>query len=963
MDRQKYYSRNMVTGDTGFECGVDNWYSNTMYNPEHVCEGRRSGSFCMKNDRELAGRSYNTVCLYPGKSYVLSCYAKGEPGAELRLSGIEYWVPLGSGTFKLTENWERYFIKFQPSREIRHLRLYMYANGKETYVDDCQLEEGEEPTEYTPSEPISVCVSTGVPSELVVPEKDGKCRVKTRFYNAANLSGVTAEIEIRRFPDKQPIYLKKMPLEFDENGHYEYIIDKEELSEAGYYPIIVRAFDAEGNVLLNREQPIVVAKALDEDFDRDFFGILAHYSNEETLKRMGIGWVKYGGGSWTHIEPEKGNFRPVSVNNWKDRGMKQLTPLYGIASPPAWTTKTESGLPCNGEEIREFAEYLVQATKHTTDLYEFESELNLVLANAHNVPGSVAAACYNEMCRVVGEVVHKHGKKMLFDVSSCSSDAMSMAEMIMRESKDELDVFAPHLYGWNRYIGERVRCSSPEEQDLAGQLTQCQKLIERCGADMELAIGEYGYALDQHVAYDSIYAGLHAAYLARSYMMAKTVPQMKRLHYFIDYYQPETPYDYGMWRDNRRPLPTVAAFTVCARMIGGSECVVRQDGPEVYILEFRHKDKTVFAVYNANPDKEHSSVTVKLAVSDVQASSMTGSDIPCVNGTLEFELSPYPVYIETTLERSDELFGVLADALVALQPYTLEIARNSQQQIAVKVIPAATVREKMVENVCFRIGHECCERTVEVLPDTESSFTIDFVEEIPLTKISVDVEFKNENRNYMQLLPAPILCQYTEIEDWKTYDFSNSENLIVMDGIENLAPPDPNTGWNGPENLSVKLFTAWDSQNFYMMADVRDDIHCQPYNDQTIWAGDGIQMGLDMGNDAGKGFLDRVNDFEFGLALHESGPVLWAWHAPYGRPDERVNYPLQITREGDITQYRLVLPWEAITDKAPEEGDIIGFSVTVNDNDGVGVRYNMHTDMGLKGDKRPNLFSKLVFAK
>lgn len=115
--------------------------------------------------------------------------------------------------------------------------------------------------------------------------------------------------------------------------------------------------------------------------------------------------------------------------------------------------------------------------------------------------------------------------------------------------------------------------------------------------------------------------------------------------------------------------------------------------------------------------------------------------------------------------------------------------------------------------------------------------------------------------------------------DWKTVPFDRLSPQIVLDERNQIQPPDPFISWRGPEDLSARLFLAWDRNGLYLLAEVKDDQFEQPFSGAEIWRGDSMQFAFDCGNDARPRSGYDGNDCEFGAAFGRSP---WCWQAVAG---------------------------------------------------------------------------------
>lgn len=62
--------------------------------------------------------------------------------------------------------------------------------------------------------------------------------------------------------------------------------------------------------------------------------------------------------------------------------------------------------------------------------------------------------------------------------------------------------------------------------------------------------------------------------------------------------------------------------------------------------------------------------------------------------------------------------------------------------------------------------------------------------------------------------------------------------------------------------------------------------------------------------------------------------------------------------EQKLTIYKLALPWSELTPIAPQHGDVMSFSLLVNENDGQGRGW-IEWARGIGSEKRPSLFRSM----
>lgn len=959
MDKQKN-AVNLLSGDNSFETGVQNWYyAQSEDTPSVTDEDAAEGKYSLVTDGiPLYSRWYYRL-IKANQSYVFSFYAKSESHVNVKVTARDGWAVLGELKFTSSYEWKRYTLHINPQSCDRNIWFSAEPSGAGRILFDCfQLEDGECASDFHP-ESASIHSSITSPGEVYTPD-DGKLALQLSFYIKEIISEeYRAGISVKCYPDNNPIYNNTLCVIPSSTGHANHSVLIPQAENPGYYTAHITLTDKNGNELACDETSFVSTTPFSDELDRDFFGFHSSRVNVEAQRRIGVGWVRYAAPAWKFVEPEKDTFRDFSSPCWHKMGIKRLTGIVGISSPPEWVSKNGT-LPCKGEEIKHFAQFVIDRVGEDTDCYEMENEPDLTMVSSHNTDIKTGAASFSEMCHAIGNIVHKNGGKLLFNTSSASNNAMKFADKVFRSAADAIDIFGPHLYAWPRYIGPlKNDVSTPEDADLTGQIKTSCALAEKYTGNSEIWIGEYGYALDYEAGYDSFYAGLHAACVIRSYLLAKTVPEMKRIFYFTDYYTVEDRYDYGMWRGDMKPLPLAAAHAVCARMIGGSTASFIIDGPDYYLVSYKKSDRAVLALWNGANGAEKERRTIVIPSEKVTAVSMTGSVISEKDGRLALDISAFPIYLQMPTSDCGRVADCINRELVRIQAFSINIARTKPQSISVEIVPSPVLKENIKERLIFSADGEKVETALEIVPEKTMRLIIEFKHILPLSPLEIKVRADITGQEFRRTVPSLLVCSQSDFDDFMNYEFTDMDRTIILDKRSDVAPPDPGIGWKGPNDLSARLLCSWNKENLFIFADVTDDIHCQPFNDLKIYQGDSLQIGIDLGNDGKACGYDTENDYEFGFALSGTDVISWCWASPEGKPKGKVLIPSDIVRQGDQTKYRVAIPWKVLG-KIPKNGDIFGISININDNDGSGVRCYLQTSPGLHGIKRPDRFSKLL---
>jgi hypothetical protein len=223
-------------------------------------------------------------------------------------------------------------------------------------------------------------------------------------------------------------------------------------------------------------------------------------------------------------------------------------------------------------------------------------------------------------------------------------------------------------------------------------------------------------------------------------------------------------------------------------------------------------------------------------------------------------------------------------------------------------------------------------------------------------QVEIRDDWKQEFRQYINLLAAQGISEPVDIDgamdEWQDGIPFYLDTQIQAYSIDE---------WRGTDDISGTGYLKWDENYIYLCVKVRDDIFSQPERDDRIWKGDSVQFALDFQrnqNEVAKGH------HEIGFALCGEDVCVWRWLAPHGMEKGNFNHcQASITTENDTTIYEIAIPWHALLPegRAPEPGEVFGFSLIINDNDGDGRRGWIEYMKGIGRTKDPNLFGEGVF--
>lgn len=943
-----FFSPNRLDGDPDFETGVKEWIPWNLAEPEPLwIQGEGAlGSHHSMQVRGVCVNKYKCGIVQAGKAYVLSFYAKGEKGDSLNvtmLSPAGAWHRLCSRTFRLVPEWRRYSIAIPEQKSVApfySILLTAPHPSRKVLIDAIQLEEGKRVGPFSPPALCQLSASTEEPGEIVK-------------------SGTIPTMKIR-FHTSDPKQLK-MPLVFDFScGDFRKSWKAESVSSAkweiscdfaavpGYYPGEIRVSDADGHLLIAQKAPFVVAPSFQSR--GDFFGIQTSMGTvpAEALKRIGVARIRFNMDTWAALEPDgprklrQGN---VLAEKYNRMGFELLGTLLSTFRPPSWALRKGSRLP-SAEAIGNYIRS--QAASKAEDLcLELDNEVDWNYRKHAGATMRQAIDIYAELLNAAYPIVQKQGHCFAFN----STGSKEFSTGIFEKAGKSFDLYAVHPYCSPRVLAEDGRdCSTPENGGFLNVMKETEALIKKYGNRHSMAIGELGWSLGDSLDYDSLYAHRHAAYLARLFILSRTFPA-KWLIWYVLMNAPESGrFDYGIWRNQSgpRPLPAVAAFAQAAyefqSIRGLAETIL--DG-DIRLIQWKTPDSAHFALWNTDAEAKPVEFHIPEAERIV---SVYGTPL---KGKV-FSLTENPVYLSCRISQADSLKKQILQSIRNRIPLSLipGLVRSDRLRLL--------VRNNQIAPWEGRIRTGGGEKTLRLVPKETKTVLLDLKTDFPLDRQnSLRVDLIRPGTAPIQTsitLPPLIPIGKRQFKDWKTFEFQKEEKVILLSQREHVLPPDPSVPWDGPEDLSAKLFFAWDHEYFYLFAEVVDDVHSNTFQGGDIWQGDVIQFSFDTRNDALPAAGYDHNDYEFGLALNKKP---YCWYSPSGKKGMDETLRTKMNRSGNLTTYRAAIPWKSLG-MSPAAGDVFGFALGIHDRDGNQSGYYLAFGRGVVGHKNPSLGKKLI---
>lgn len=544
----------------------------------------------------------------------------------------------------------------------------------------------------------------------------------------------------------------------------------------------------------------------------------------------------------------------------------------------------------------------------------------------------------------------------------------SRAEAVFKEGGLEyMDAVTIHPY---------CVANSPEKANFAEDLEYLKNAMKRYGKEKDIWVTEVGFP-----GFDKIYDDfpskengilpvselVQAEYMVRMNIIAlgKGVK-----HFFSFILTPASPtmmYRYHFsFLNYDSPKIVFAAYSAMTEILGNAKFEKEiYWGGLVKCYQFNKNGKPLFVIWNSDEARRPADLEFGLKQQDVNVFDIMGNLIP-VSGdkkTLNLEVTGSPLYLELQGISAEEFLNSLsAFKIDGIDPVFLStsldrkaknlhvlLKNQSPEKLEGSFEISATSGLTLGKNK-FSFG--------PINPWMQQDFEIE-VENVSLFEtydILARIKYKNDviDENVI-LKPADILCEYVEqpiridgnIEEWNNIPAYSVNDLV---GAR-----------KGSSDLDAKIYTAWDAQYFYMAVEVNDDIFKFPPPDTNIWKGDSIQIAFDSSNDPNKIIFDK-NNYEYGLGLTEKDvPIVYRWLG--GIPGAVNDIKLAVKRTNGKIYYEAAFPAASLGLANIQPVRVIGFNLTVNDNDSDKLDKWLQLAPGLCGSKDSSLFKKLMFIK
>jgi len=310
---------------------------------------------------------------------------------------------------------------------------------------------------------------------------------------------------------------------------------------------------------------------------------------------------------------------------------------------------------------------------------------------------------------------------------------------------------------------------------------------------------------------------------------------------------------------------------------------------------------------------------------------------------------------EQTIGRLRQVIDVLEANEVKVRP-TLALGEDGslQQSLELEIENLGKIKNLTVNGAVWSVGSESGELqwNEQVEPGKKRRFIIPLKAAPVGTDLKADVKVGFESGLPFEFEGTisfnPILQGNGMVDPESgqapTIDLSKGKRILL-------------SGQNGNIDTTGKVWLQHDKDHLYLLAEIEDDVHAAPAAGANIWNNDSIQFAIAPGIPGeSQGF------YEFGISDTPEGAQVYRWSNLEGKiagAVERANAEVIRDEEQKRTTYKLALPWVEFAPIKPDRGEVISFSLLVNDNDGNGRRGWVEWGSGIGNEKRPSQFRSM----
>ncbi len=341
-------------------------------------------------------------------------------------------------------------------------------------------------------------------------------------------------------------------------------------------------------------------------------GVCVHFAQNKGVLATSLELIKQAGVRsirdevyWSGVEREKSRLAmPEAWKAYVDEAVRQgVEPLlildYGNAS------YDKGDKPRSDEAIEAFtryAEFVARTFRGKVRLYEVWNEWDIGIGNT--TPGT--AEDYVRLLKKVSPRLKAIDPQITVLGGAMTAEGVRggwLERMLQSGALSHCDAVSLHTYLYSR----PGRMRAPETwAEWMGQVQAMLRTYNR-GRDVPVYVTEMGWPT--HTGKSGMSPQLSADYLARLYLLARTLPFMKGLWWYDfqddGWNHAENEHNFGLVRPDGTPKPGYLALPTLGEVVSRAEYLgrARTEDPDFWILTFRQGDgRDVWAIWSGHED-------------------------------------------------------------------------------------------------------------------------------------------------------------------------------------------------------------------------------------------------------------------------------------------------------------------------------------------------------------------------
>ena len=691
-----------------------------------------------------------------------------------------------------------------------------------------------------------------------------------------------------------------------------------------------------------------------------FFGM--HSVDPDIAPRIGVHWYRYYH-MWRYRELHRGMYSHVTeeLQRCVHAGIDVMMCLD--YREPSWLKpRTGSdGLPTE-EALRDYAAFVRAAVRAHPGVaaFEIQNEPDLELMAHRNLPLARGVEFYTRIVNTVAPIIGEQAPGIPIVGANVSgqdqNNGFPFCRAVFDRVGERFDIWAPHPYASPRTFGPGLAPLFPEGNREAARHQETLELIRETGLSHRYWIGEKGWEIRDEAPLAGKISRAFADCAARSLVIAKSVPGVEKYFWFVLQQEYSHGSKYTLFRGKPlQPMPAAVAYANVAHHLDHTRSVgsLHLAGGRIRACVFERKetDTAVAVLWCVNvPFVLDADLPADAQASDMYGRALTAKRLP---------LSETPLFVRTSAAQAEALLAALGKArFETARPF--EVAGAYLHDVR-------TLRVDLLNNTSgvVRLDGRADGATgrIALLPGREAPVHFDIALPRPAnehgaTPLPFTLTPRQGKPVELSVTTAllPVVRRAGIVVDAEASDWDGTEP-VVLNARHQVLPPD-NAGWNGPDDLSMRLHLAWDDESLFLLVRVTDDTHSTP-NSVQFWKSDALQVAFDVMNDAADVPSYDDNDREYGAMVDADGAHAYQTHPP-GSP--RFRLAAKRLDDQHQTLYEMAFPWSELG-RTAKAGMVFSLNLTASDNDGAGMNYWIGLTPGIVEGKRPSLYRDVFLAE